>query len=333
MKRITILAFGLLMMLQVQAQNNGMVALYPLVSDANTEQFTEEAQTRLKGKLSDILMSNGAVSSEYLGQFAIAAFAYPREKSLLTGLSTQILEKIEVDLYITDFNGKTILSSTTLESKGSGANEERSFVSAIGKIKTSSEQLTAFMQEGISQIVAHYDSKADNILNEARTLSKSKKYDQALCLVTVIPAQCKKYNEAKTLTLDLFKQYSLNCNDNLSNARKAWEASKDSVGADAAAQYLALIYPDATCYADAVKLYNEIKTKVQDWTFEMNKWQEGVDMEAQRLSAARSIGAAFGKSQQPDNININYLRVPATTPEQSQEQAQQPKQQTQQPAK
>ena len=76
-----------------------------------------------------------------------------------------------------------------------------------------------------------------------------------------------------------------------------------------AGEYLSQIYPEASCYPEAENLYNEIKAKVlDDWKFEMKKYQDGVDIEMARISAMRDVGVAYGEHQQPTSTNIGFLR-------------------------
>ena len=69
------------------------------------------------------------------------------------------------------------------------------------------------------------------------------------------------------------------------------------------------IYPDAKCYKEAQQLYDEIKSKVlDDWKFEMKIYQDGVDLESQRINAIRDIGVAYGEGQQPTSTYIGWIR-------------------------
>ena len=90
------------------------------------------------------------------------------------------------------------------------------------------------------------------------------------------------------------------CVENLAAAKAAWAAEQNSTGAAEAGKYLSEIYPDAKCYGDAEELYKEIKGKVlDDWKFEMKKYNDQVALESQRINAAREIGVAYGNHQQP----------------------------------
>ena len=89
----------------------------------------------------------------------------------------------------------------------------------------------------------------------------------------------------------------------------AWAAEQNATGAQKAGEFLAEIYPDAKCYEDAMNLYKEIKGKVlDDWEFEMKQYQDGIDLEKQRINAMREVGVAFGKGQQPTTTNIGFLK-------------------------
>ena len=56
-------------------------------------------------------------------------------------------------------------------------------------------------------------------------------------------------------------------------------------------------------------LYQEIKGKVlDDWKFEMKKYQDGVDLEKQRIDAMRQIGVAYGEHQPQNNTSIEFVR-------------------------
>lgn len=99
------------------------------------------------------------------------------------------------------------------------------------------------------------------------------------------------------------------CAINLAAARQAWAAEQNTIGAQKAGEYLAQIQPDAACYDEAMGVYQEIKGKVlDDWKFEMKKYQDSVDVEKERINAMREVGVAYGRGQQPTTTNIGFLR-------------------------
>ena len=94
----------------------------------------------------------------------------------------------------------------------------------------------------------------------------------------------------------------------LSLAKAAWVANYDKKGAIEAGNYLSMIEPDAACYPKVEALFNEIKAKsIEDWKFELKKYQDGVDLEKMRISAWQSVGVAYGNHQQPVTYNTAWL--------------------------
>ena len=136
-----------------------------------------------------------------------------------------------------------------------------------------------------------------------------KDYGQALNIVSLIPEECKYYNDALAAGVEIYQQYLDNeCNINLAAARQAWAAEQNSKGAQRAGEYLANILPDAACYGDAMELYNEIKGKVlDDWKFEMKIYQDGVDLEKERIKSMRDIGVAWGENQPREIYHLDFL--------------------------
>ena len=104
-------------------------------------------------------------------------------------------------------------------------------------------------------------------------------------------------------------QLDYECAQNLAAARQAWAAEQNSKGAYAAGEYLANILPDAGCYDEAMELYREIKGKVlDDWKFEMRKYDDSIDLERRRIDAARQVGVAYGNHQPAQTTTIEFLR-------------------------
>lgn len=313
MKRLSIMFAALAMMLTLSAQDaakyENRIAICPIVEEM-TEPFPATAQVQIKNKLIQALTRNGVASSDYLNQFFISAIAIPVEKDILPGPPQQILENIEINLYIADYTNKVIFSSTALTAKGAGQNDTRAYMDAIKKMNVGSPIVAKFIEEGKEKIIAYYNAEADNILAKARALAQMKQYEEAIYLASSIPSPCSKYSDALKLCVEIYQMYiDQQCQQNLAAARAAWAAEQNSLGATEAGQYLSNILPDAACYGDAMALYKEIKAKVlDDWKFEMKQYQDGVDLESQRIKAMRDVGVAFGEHQQPTHTNIGFLR-------------------------
>ena len=215
-----------------------------------------------------------------------------------------------MNLYIIDAYAKTIFSSTSMTVKGLGETENKCYLNAISRMPLQSPQIAQFVEDGKAKIIEYYDHEGEALIKKARFLASEKQFEEAIFWVSLIPQQSKHYDAALAAGKDIYQMYLDNeCNINLAAARQAWAAEQNSYGAAAAGEYLAKILPDAKCYGEAMELYKEIKGKVlDDWKFEMKKYQDGVDLEKQRIDAMRQIGVAYGNHQPNKEVNIEFLR-------------------------
>lgn len=311
MKRlyISILALSCCIATFAQTAPKANLALQVVVENM-VEPFPPAAKAQMTNKLTALLTQNGIASSDWQNQFIITAFMVPQTKDILPGAPTQIAETMDVTFYIADVYNQLIFATTTMSAKGVGPTEAKSYMDALRHINLNAPQLAAFVQEGKDKIINYYNTQAPAIFEKAMTLAKMKDYTQAMFLLATIPAECDQFAQANAYGLQVYQMFIDNdCQKNLAAARAAWSAQQTAEGAKAAGEYLQLIYPDATCYAEAMELYREIKNKVlDDWKFEMKKYQDSVDLESQRIAAWRGVGTAYGQHQQPQTTNIGFLR-------------------------
>ena len=275
------------------------------------ESFPTGAKGLIENKLTQLLTRNGIAGMDYLGQFILTVTTTPLDKDVIPGPPMKISEKMEMNFYIVDAYAKTIFSSTSATVRGLGETETRCYMNAISNMPVGSPNLAKFVAEGKQKIIEYYDHEGEAIIKKAMFLAKQKQYEEALSVVTLIPQQSKHYDASLQAGLEIYQQYLNNqCNINLAAARQAWAAEQNSIGAAAAGEYLANILPDAGCYDEAMALYKEIKAKVlDDWKFEMKKYQDGVDLEKLRIDAMRQVGVAYGTHQPQKETNIEFLRT------------------------
>lgn len=297
-----------LMSLTLFAANTTYLPLSVYVEDL-AEPFPAGAKALMESRLTQVLTRNGIAGMSYQGQFALTAMALPLDKDILPGPPAKISEKMEITLFIVDVYNKTIFSSATVTARGIGENENKAYIDGIKRMPVQNKDIAAFIEEGKTKIVDFYDTKGEQMIKKARTLAKQKQYGEALNIVSLIPEECKHYDAALQAGLDIYQMYLDNeCNVNLAAARQAWAAEQNSVGAQRAGEYLANILPDAACYGEAMELYKEIKGKVlDDWKFEMKKYQDGVDLEKARIKAMRDIGVAWGEHQPKETYHLDFL--------------------------
>ena len=308
MKRIYSILLAALMSATIFAQTEYLpISVY---AADNQESFPQGAKAMIENKLTQLLTRNGIAGLDYMGQFVLTITTTPLDKDVIPGPPAKIAEKMEMNLYIVDTYAKTIFSATSFSVRGLGETENKCYLNAISHMPLQNPQVTKFIDEGKQKIIDYYDHEGEAMLKKANYLAKKKEYEEALWIVSLIPQQSKHYDAALQAGLDIYQQYINNeCNIYLAAARQAWAAEQNSKGAAAAGEYLANILPDAGCYDEAMELYSEIKGKVlDDWKFEMKKYQDGVDLEKMRIDASRQVGVAYGTHQPAQTTSIEFLR-------------------------
>lgn len=297
-----------LMSLVLFAANTTFLPITVVVGDL-TEPFPAGAKALMESKLTQVLTKNGIAGIDQDGQFALTVVAVPIDKDVLPGPPAKVVEKMELNLFIVDLWNKTILSSTAVNVRGLGETDTRAYISGIRNMPVQTKDIAVFVEEGKNKIVQYYDQKAPQMIEKAKALCKQKSYGEALNILGMIPEECKYYTEALNTGVEIYQAYVDNqCNINLAAARQAWAAEQNSVGANKAGEYLAQILPDAACYGEAMQLYKEIKGKVlDDWKFEMKIYQDGVDIEKERIKAMRDVGVAWGEHQPKQTYQLDFL--------------------------
>lgn len=272
--------------------------------------FPASAKVQMISKINQMLSANGLGSTDMYSDFCITVIANPISKDVVPGAPAQIMQTLDFTFYIIDANRQLIFSTYSASSKGIGESEAKSYVDAMKRVNIKSPEVASFLDAGRKKIVAYYDSEAENIFAKSRMLASQHKYEEAFFNLCTFPTECKNYQASLAVGNEIYQSYiDYNAQINLQKAKAEWAAEQNSFGAAMAGQYLSQILPEATCYPEAVELYNEIKTKVlDDWKFEMKKYQDEVDLEAARIAAWKEVGVAFGRNQQPETTNLAWMR-------------------------
>ena len=297
-------------LLQAQTQNDPSAIVVSVLVPDGLDGFPDAAKAVLTNKLTQVAVANGVSAFEGFGRFFITAIPTVMTKDIVPGPPPQIAQNLDVTFYVADYFDQKIFASSTISCKGVGANDNKAYIDAIKNISANSPILKDLLVKGKQKIIEYYASQCDNIINKAKSIAGQKGFEEAIYMLTAIPEAvpdcfAKSLKETKVI----YQQYiDYLCDVNLAHAKSAWAAEQNSEGAHKAGAYLNYIYPDAKCYGEAQTLYKEIKGKVlDDWKFVMKIYQDGVDLESQRIGAWREVGVAYGTHQQPTTYNVHWL--------------------------
>lgn len=309
MKRILLtLCLAIISSTFIKAQRTDCeVTLSVLMADG--QNLPASASKNLYNKLHKLIIETG-VSEEAGSRFVIASNFIIMDKHILAGPPKSFVYEFEVNLYIGDFLSKKLYNYTTLNLKGVGQTEAKAYNDAMRKINVNSPDLRSFVQVGKEKIVEYYDKNYMQLIKEAQVMASQKNYDQALYSLMSTPTCSKGYDQAMLVAAKIYQQYiDQLCKENLNLAKQVWISNQNEYGANDAAQYLANIYPDASCYKEAQALYKEIDTKMKnDWKFVMKVYNDAVSLEKQRINAWKEVGVAYGRNQPNQTTTINWVK-------------------------
>lgn len=305
-KIISIAAAITIMALPIQSQNCEIGASLVIPQESNLTPAAAELFSTRVGQLTsdaDMMIIEGS-------NIVIVPKIVAISKNVLPGPPVKVSQEFEFTLYMVDLNNSNIYSSKTFTLRGIGENESKSQIAALKQIKGDNPDVKNFISEGKAKAVKYYDENYTALIKKAEGYTALKNYEQALFTLLSVPVCSKGYGPSFAAAQKTYQAYiDEMCRINLAKARTAWYSKQSAEGAEDAGIYLSQILPDAGCYDEAVKLYEEIKSRVdEDLRFEMKKYDDAVDIESRRIDAMKAIGVAYGKGQQPSTTNILGIR-------------------------
>jgi len=136
---------------------------------------------------------------------------------------------------------------------------------------------------------------------DARAAKAKDNYDLAASYLSGILPDVSCYADAQSLLKEIEDH---RCAIALGKAKGAWSSGN----ANSSGRWLGEVASDSKCYKEAMALGNQIRSKLKadedrEWNFILKIQSDKVALEKQALKAIRDVGVAWGKNQQPTNIN------------------------------
>lgn len=269
------------------------------------------ARNVLFQSLSRIATENGLTTDASTTPFVLTAHCDVLDKSNLPGPPIQMVYNLGVTFYMADTYTQKKFGTAYITLDGVGTGEVKSYINAFHRINANNNEIKNLINRGKKNMMNYYDTQYQNIIKEAKRLETLQNYEEALAMVLSIPVCSKGGDEASKYGMQLYNKNLDRMNLFLFNYAKAlWAAGQDSQTAYDVCTMLAQIDPDAACYAEATKFMKEVKLQVRsDIDFEMReKYHDQIQLEKDRIAAARAVGVAFGNGQKPTTTNLMWLR-------------------------
>ncbi len=306
MKRlISIVALLLHIGIQLKAQEIPMSVFVLEQSNA----VPMNAADKLEAKLGQALALQGVNGGIEYSTFSLVAIPIETSKNVVSGIQPMVTVSLDLTLFIGNNITGDKLATTSVKLRGAGTSEEKAYSVAFNSLNYSDATLQSWIKGCTAKIVAYYDREIPNLIRQANQLRTLHKYEEALALLSSIPACCKQIDMVDAALLSTWSSF-VNHNGQicLAQARSVWAANQNVEGANTAALLLSEIYSDASCYPEALALAKDIQTRMgEEWTFKKKMYQDDVDLESQRIEAARAVGVAYGNNQQPETHNNHWL--------------------------
>lgn len=278
------------------------------------EEFTNipsAASNVLYHSLSRIATENGLTTDSPTTPFVLTVHCDVLDKSNLPGPPIQTVYNFGLTFYMADTYTMKKFGTAYIALNGVGTGEVKSYINAFRHINANNNEIKGLINRGKKNMMNYYDTQYSNIIKEAKRLASLQNYEEALTMVLSIPVCSKGGDEASKYGLQLYTKYLDRMNLFLLNQAKAlWAAGQDQQTAYDVCAMLAQIDPDAACYGEAGKLMKEVKSQVRsDIDFEMReKYHDQIQLEKDRIAAARAVGVAFGNGQKQKTTNLMWLK-------------------------
>lgn len=290
----------------IRAQNTDM----PLqVAVPNETDMPEEAAQYLHSRLLGLVSNHGTGVGDYgTSQFFITAKTLLESKDVVGSAPTMYSINLVITLYVVDCIYDRLYAQMSLNAKGVGESETKAYISTIKRMNVNNPKIKSFLEEGRTKIIHYYTTQGKEIMQSVRMLASQRQYEKALFILAAIPSSCEElYNKAQSAISSIYKEYvNYTGEQNLTEARALWAATQNRDGALQAGALLTKIDPDATCRPAAEQLIKEIQQRIgEEWTLQMKAYNDSVDLNKQRIEAARQIGVAYGNHQQPNTTNLH----------------------------
>ena len=267
-------------------------------------QVPEKLDSQVRLKLQRALAQYGISTDVAMSRFSmVPSVSINREQTRAT-----VPPKCDVDfdfvVSLQDiFTGK-VFSTFTRKTESTGNNKVNAIALGISGLSLDDAEFSAFVDESKGKVVDYYELQASAIIAKAHNAAKARNFDEAIYILSEIPEECPSFQTSVAPLIQNFYQQEMDLLGEkiLADARAAWAASPNAVGAARVGKILADMPPSCSSSAAAKSLVGQIGNKVAS----LEAWERSYrekelayrhNEKKASIEAARAIGIAYAKNQ------------------------------------
>jgi hypothetical protein len=280
---------------------HAQVNVYPVVFD---ESIPAEAASNLSNKIDRILSTYGYGSVSNVERMVLSVVVDIIGNNVVPTNPPRITKKVELTFKLGDVVDNKVFGSTSVLLSGIGVNDNKAFISTFSSLKPENKIIKKFFDDVNSELNSYYSESKQVLLNKARSIALTGKFDEAIAyLVTIPPVNTECYSACQSQAIAYYTE-KVNQSSQVAfkNAMAAWTSEKDSIGANKALSFLKQVNPASDVYPEALSLWDEISDKLDQDELEAKEhakqvYEDKVQFRNSILDVVKSIGVAFGENQ------------------------------------
>jgi hypothetical protein len=318
MKKIILLLLCAPLFSQAYAQQEedfGKIALSVIMPD-NVENLDASQVSKLQTKITQLVTISGLAASGTDQNFVLyPTFAVYESAVVESGMQDITVMNCEVTLFIKDYENNVIFSTVSKSLKGTGKSKNLAITSAISKMNVNDPDFKAFITTGKARIIEYFNAKCEMIIQNAFTLVKQERFDEAIYNLSLVPEVCEDcyYRCLDTMESIYALKINAECQNKLQEANITWAASQNTDGAEKIVGIIKEINPLADCQPEVEILMKKINDKLRAdektrWEFEMRQYRDSVAAQRARFEfeiKKHNDEIELEKERERNNVDIN----------------------------
>lgn len=260
-----------------------------IVISAYTEGYDNASTKLLHDKLLRISTMYGIGGSSFDHRFIITPHIVELESTTTGTIPARTVTNYSISLYIGDIYENTVLSSYNTEIKALGKSKNDALKNAVKKLNVHDPDIEFAIETAKQRIIDYYNSKAESIITNAKSMANAGDYLSAAGLLSSIPSFCTEFEEAQSLCAKYAKKHIDETNNYyMRNAETAWSTSPDINGAN---NVFAILSNITLPNDDIEKRIKSLNSKMNDRikALDQREWQQQQDMITAMLDEAKQI--------------------------------------------